>query len=88
MGETRIAEITYTLPFTVDDVVKNGYTLLIQRQSGSRIQAYAFDSVLTPGESYEWVYPNAEESVPTTFHWNSPSFQSDAVLGFILRKHE
>lgn len=86
VGESRAVELLYRLPFTAEDILRDGYSLLIQRQSGSRIGAYTFDGVLPSGQTVAWVYPRALKLQGANLHWETSAFHADRVLGFTLKQ--
>lgn len=86
VGESRTVEITYRLPFTVEDIMRDGYSLLLQRQSGSRIQRYSLDGKISSSQAFDWTYPKDLDIKGLTFHWETSMFNEDRVFGFTLQK--
>ncbi len=86
VGESRVIELTYQLPFTVQDIRRDGYSLLLQRQSGSRIQVYTFDGAVASPWALEWVYPKDMNTTSFGFHWETKELHEDHVFGFTLLK--
>jgi hypothetical protein len=86
VGLSRDVDITYQLPFTAEDIISHGYSLLIQRQSGSRIQSYVYDVVFDSQWIVDWRYPSDVAMNRSALNWETREFKKDVVFGFTLQK--
>ncbi|MEK7103519.1 MAG: DUF4012 domain-containing protein, partial [Patescibacteria group bacterium] len=89
-GQTSLVEIKYRLPFTVSDLQTSageyGYMLLVQRQSASSINDYSIDVVLPSQYTMAWTLPKEMNRIDHTWHWESTSFEEDALIAFQFHK--
>jgi len=86
VGDSRSVDVIYQLPFTAKDILTNGYSLLLQRQSGTRIQSYVFDANIASQWTVDWKYPNNMTLASSTLHWETQALKNDTVFGFTLQK--
>ncbi|MBI2644674.1 DUF4012 domain-containing protein [Candidatus Uhrbacteria bacterium] len=86
VGESSTVELSYRLPFTAQDIMRDGYSLLLQRQSGSRIQAVVVDISVDPQWRVDWTYPQDMNTTNVGLHWETGEWNQDRVLGFTMQK--
>lgn len=83
VGESSTAELTYRLPFTHDQLKKKGgYSLYIQRQSGSHIKNYSLAISLPHTITPTWRTKELSQETDGTFAWSKDPFTHDQLLGF------